>query len=84
MLDQRLFSFAKATFAFVIPCTFGGRSHGEHLLPDLCPVLQLREHPRSCGGARLGSLFRNSLLCCANHTLRAFYILFLGAKYKES
>ena len=42
------------------------------------------EHPRSRGGGRFGSPFRNSLLCCANHTLGTFYILFLGAKYKES
>lgn len=42
------------------------------------------EHPRSCGGGRLGSPFRNSLLCCANHTLGTFHILFLGAKHKES
>lgn len=41
------------------------------------------EHPRSCGGGRLGSPFRSSLLCCANHTLSAFHILFLGAKHKE-
>lgn len=42
------------------------------------------EHPRSPVGGRLGSPFRNSLLCCANHILSTFYILFLGAKYKES
>lgn len=41
------------------------------------------EHPRSCGGGRLGSPFRSSLLCCANHTLSTFHILFLGAKHKE-
>lgn len=41
------------------------------------------EHPRSCGGGRFGSPFRSSLLCCANHTLSTFHILFLGAKHKE-
>lgn len=41
------------------------------------------EHPRSCGGGRLGSPFRSSLLCCANHTLSTFHVLFLGAKHKE-
>ena len=77
--------FFKSQFSHLsFPAPFEGRT-----MLGICSQFSVlassyEEHPRSHGGGRFGSPFRNSLLFCTNHTLGTFYILFLGAKYKES